>query len=78
MSTLVESLNGTRGWGLGAGRLLMGFGLRFTVIALATFLVAVVILTGLFLANLDTLFAGILGVQDPILIPVQDSSVLNN
>jgi len=78
MSTLVETLNGKRGWGLDAGRFLLAFGLKFTVIALAAFLVAVVILTGLLLANLDALFAGILGVQDPILIPVQDTGILNN
>lgn len=78
MSILVGTLGTRRGLGSALGRFLLAFGLRFTVIALAAFLVAVVILTGLFLANLDTLFAGILGVQDPILIPVQDASVLNN
>ena len=57
--------------------LLLMFGLRFTAIATAAFLVAVVILTALFLANLDTLFAGFTGIQDPILIPVHDS-MLNN
>lgn len=78
MSTLVEAVNGRRGWGLDIGRFLLMFGLRFTAVAAAALLVAVVILIGLFLANIDTLFAGLPGAQDSILIPIQDNSVLNN
>jgi len=58
--------------------LLLMFGLRFTAIATAAFLVAVVILTALFLANIDILFAGLVGAQDSILVPIQDNNVLNN
>lgn len=78
MSTLVATLNSMRGWGLDIGRFLLMFGLRFTTVAAAAFLVAVVIMIGLFLANIDTLFAGLVGAQDSILVPIQDNSVLNN
>lgn len=53
---------------------MVAFGLRFTAIAGAAFLVAVVILTALFLANLDALLAGLAQAQDPILIPIQPST----
>lgn len=78
MSTLVEAVNGRRGWGLDIGRFLLMFGLRFTAVAAAALLVAVVILIGLFLANIDTLFAGLPAAQDSILVPIQDNNVLNN
>lgn len=78
MSTLVEAVNGRRGWGLDIGRFLLMFGLRFTAVAAAALLVAVVILIGLFLADIDTLFAGLPGAQDSILVPIQDNNVLNN
>ncbi|GEM_PF-2440671 len=78
MSTLVEAVNGRRGWGLDIGRFLLMFGLRFTAVAAAALLVALVILIGLFLANIDTLLAGLVGAQDSILVPIQDNSVLNN
>ena len=78
MSTLVGTLNARQGLGSGVGRFLLAFGLRITAIAAAAFLVAVVILIGLFLVNIDTLLAGLGGAQDAILIPIQDNSVLNN
>jgi len=78
MSTLVATLNLKRGWGLDIGRFLLMFGLRFTAVAAAALLVAVVILIGLFLANIDTLFAGLPRAHDSILVPTQDNSVLNN
>lgn len=59
------------------GRFLIAFGLRFSAIAAAAFLVAVVIVIGLFLANFDILSAGILD-QESILIPVEDNSTLRN
>lgn len=78
MSTLVGTLNTRWGLGSGVGRFLLAFGLRITAIAAAAFLVAVVILIGLFLVNIDILLAGLNGAQDAILIPTQDNSVLNN
>jgi hypothetical protein len=78
MSTLVSTLNLKRGWGSGVGRFLLAFGVQFTLTVSAVFLVAVVILIGLFLANVDSLFAGLLGVEDAILIPVQDNNALTN
>lgn len=78
MSTLVQAFNGKLGGGSGVGRFLFTFGLRFSVIAAVAFLVAVVSMIGLFLANIDTLFAGLLEMQDSILIPVQDNSSLRN
>lgn len=68
----------TRRRSITAGRFLVAFGLRFTAIAAAAFLVAMVLLTALSLANLDILFAGLLGVEDAILIPVQGNSGLVN
>ena len=56
---------------------LISFGLRFTAIATVAFLIAVVILTALFLTNLDALLAGLQATQDPILIPVREGSVVN-
>jgi uncharacterized membrane protein len=74
MSTLVAALNRNQG----VGRFLLAFGVRFTLTVSAVFLVAVVILIGLFLANIDSLFAGLLGVEDAILIPIEDTGALNN
>lgn len=78
MSTVMEAFSLKQGWDSGIGRFLLAFGLRFTAIASLTFMVVVVILIGLFLANIDSLFAGLLGVPDPILIPVQDNNGLVN
>lgn len=78
MSTVMEAFSLKQGWGSGIGRFLLALGLRFTAMASVTFIVVVVILIGLFLANIDGLFAGLLGVPDPVLVPVQDNSGLVN